>query len=61
MTTAMRMCSAPCHLGDVQHCDGPDGPLTEAVARRILVAEHAFSCTRWVAAVAYLSAGLDDD
>ncbi|MCM6774233.1 hypothetical protein NDR87_12195 [Nocardia sp. CDC159] len=45
----------------MKHCDGADGPLTEAEARRILVAEHAFSCPRWLAAVAYLSAGLDDD
>ncbi|MBF6329636.1 hypothetical protein [Nocardia transvalensis] len=61
MTTTTRMCSAPCRFGDMQACGGADEPLTYNVARRILGTEHAFSCTRWLAAVAFLSAGLDDD
>ncbi|MGV9677452.1 hypothetical protein ACWDSJ_19435 [Nocardia sp. NPDC003482] len=61
MPTTTRMCTAPCHFGDAESCGGADVPLTDSLARRILYSEHAFSCTRWLAAVAYLSAGLDDD
>ncbi|WP_280268956.1 hypothetical protein [Nocardia wallacei] len=61
MTTTTRRCSAPCRLGQEHGCRDLDGELTDALARRILGAEHTVSCGRWLAAVAYLSAGLDDD
>ncbi|RDI42466.1 hypothetical protein [Nocardia mexicana] len=61
MTTTTRRCSAPCHLGEERGCRDLDGGLTDALARRILSAEHTVSCAQWLAAVAYLSAGLDDD
>ncbi|MBB5911345.1 hypothetical protein BJY24_000212 [Nocardia transvalensis] len=61
MTTTTERRSAPCLSGEGgPHCE-VDGELTDTVARRILGAEHAASCARWLAAAAYLSAGLDDD
>lgn len=45
MTTTTHMRSAPCRFGD----------------GRDYGAEHAPTCARWLDAVAYLSAGLDDD
>ncbi|WP_460700341.1 hypothetical protein [Nocardia thraciensis] len=48
-------------MGEGRNCRDLDGELTDALARRILSAEHTMSCAQWLAAVAYLSAGLDDD
>ncbi|MBF6174023.1 hypothetical protein [Nocardia blacklockiae] len=61
MTTTTQRHSAPCHSGDGRSCREVDGQLTDALARRILHAEHTVRCGQWLAAVAYLSAGLDDD
>jgi hypothetical protein len=52
---------APCRSGDAQGCGEICGQLTEPDALRILGVEHTPLCTSWLAAVAYLSAGLDDD
>ncbi|WP_280274482.1 hypothetical protein [Nocardia wallacei] len=59
MPTTTRRCSAPCCSDEEMACPAPE--FTDAMARRILHAEHAVTCGRWLAAVAYLSAGLDDD
>ncbi|BCK54581.1 hypothetical protein [Nocardia wallacei] len=61
MPTTTRRCSAPCCSDEEPACREPDGELTDALARRILYAEHAVTCGQWLAAVAFLSAGLDDD
>jgi hypothetical protein len=53
-----------CLFGTERRCEcGDDLPdrLTEALARQILSEDRAPACTWWVAAVAFLSAGLDDD
>ncbi|WP_156959864.1 hypothetical protein [Nocardia sp. BMG51109] len=60
MTATTQRCSAPCLSGTGRPCRELDGELTDALARRLL-REHAASCAQWLAAVAYLSAGLDDD
>ncbi len=61
MTTTTQMRSAPCRFGDGRTCRDATGDMTEPLAREILDAEHTPGCSRWLAAVAYLSAGLDDD
>jgi hypothetical protein len=55
------MRSAPCRFGDGRVCHDFPGQLSDPIARHILGAEHAPTCARWLDAVAYLSAGLDDD
>ncbi|MQY17682.1 hypothetical protein [Nocardia macrotermitis] len=61
MTTITQLRSAPCQFGDGRVCGDHLGELTDPIARRILGVEHAPTCVRWLDAVAYLSAGLDDD
>jgi len=61
MTATTQLHSVPCHFGDGRICRDLDGDLTDPLARRILGVEHTLWCVRWLDAVAYLSAGLDDD
>jgi hypothetical protein len=55
------MRSAPCRFGDGRDCRDASGQLTDPIARRILGQEHMPWCSHWLDAVAFLSAGLDDD
>ncbi|MGF6883054.1 hypothetical protein ABIA39_001995 [Nocardia sp. GAS34] len=61
MSATTQLRSAPCQFGDGRNCRDLAGELSDPLARRILHAEHTPWCTRWLDAVAYLSAGLDDD
>ncbi|MQY25277.1 hypothetical protein [Nocardia aurantia] len=61
MTTTTQIPWAACRSGDRWACGEVAGYLTEPDARSILGVEHSPGCGRWLAAVAYLSAGLDDD
>lgn len=61
MMTTTQMRSAPCQFGDGRVCGELAGELTDLLARCILGIEHAPRCDRWLDAVAYLSADLDDD
>ncbi|MCX4094921.1 hypothetical protein [Nocardia sp. alder85J] len=62
MTTTTQMPWAACRSGGNRWaCGEITGHLTEPDARSILGIEHSPGCGQWLAAVAYLSAGLDDD